>query len=1054
MATATGPTADNIVLVAQVTTDGELSFSSTIAVNDGSGTQRTPAIAYPAPEPEGPTVTLDAQWIIDNAEEAAPVYAGWGDASLVPGANPDPVGNTSATVEVYTLGVADPYQGVAAPISPLNLISDGSVITLDVYAATAGDFLLKVEDAEAAAAPIEVVVNVPTPNVWTSLTVDLATGNSGWPDYIPAALSDGVYETLVLFADFAVANPGTWYVDNIQTAKSTSTALYKNDVVLINADAQDTDGTISQVEFDIDGSNNSVDVAAPYEAIWTAVAPFTANAVATDNDGLTGAASIAFSTVIDGNPIVIDSIQPQAGGDLNDVTLYAYAADADQGIASVVFNIDGQAIAGVANIVDGSGNGSYSATYSPTAGTKQFTVTATNGDSESATSAAVELIYANALPEITSLTPDAVAIITGTTQTFVAEASDADGSVASVAFSVNGSPLGTDTDGTDGWSIDYTASSLGAYTLEAVASDNVGGQSVAASVSFTVTIEAGDGYTIIMEEDLCSAPDIFCVPIIAQGEVNDVIGYDLELLYDNTLVSPTGIVIASEDMIGDRDWTSYNMNVINDERVMVSLFLNADAPDGTVFSGVQLDQLMCVEFARHWTGEGSADFTIDVISESYVAGVVDITDDVTGTYTTVSETEFNGVVTNWSDGQPLSTDVATEVQAGGVTVTTVDAEGNFLWNVANDGYQISFLREVDPAVSPMPVINGYDAYLTSLVAVRDASMLPNVYQMLAMDVNRDGRIAAGDITQISQRSVSILPEFATDWIFMSEAQKLTDPLCRISSTYPWDDGADADGQGYSRDVLPVINDVYTIVSHEYTDACADIDDEEFIAILLGDADGSYAGYAASVDPVELKAASTSQITFDLDAAVVSGGVAEIPVYVAYDQAINSVDFDIDFDAAVLVFKSISAIDDLTETVNASDDNLKVSSWSSNTISVDQVMIARFELAGDIDAVDFEFNLALLNGKEVDGIVVGSVKNSTPVNEISSVDAVIYPNPAANVINVEFDGVKDVAIFNLIGQVVELRKDVQGSTSINISHLPAGSYSVMVGLDVYNIVVVE
>ena len=74
------------------------------------------------------------------------------------------------------------------------------------------------------------------------------------------------------------------------------------------------------------------------------------------------------------------------------------------------------------------------------------------------------------------------------------------------------------------------------------------------------------------------------------------------------------------------------------------------------------------------------------------------------------------------------------------------------------------------------------------------------------------------------------------------------------------------------------------------------------------------------------------------------------------------------------------------------------------------------------------------------------KNSTPagVNTIVSDDnIVIFPNPAREAVNVVFDDkadIKSIAVFNLIGKVLNVYKTTDnGSAKLDISNIPAGIY---------------
>lgn len=820
------------------------------------------------------------------------------------------------------------------------------------------------------------------------------------------------------------------------------------EVVQLSADASDDNNVVS-VEFfgnglslgtDTDGSDGwSID--------WTAVGQVvTITAVATDDavPAQTATSAGIDITVIDPNPTNISLTAPLAGSyDLNDIVISATATDGDEVIPQVDFYVDGNLVA-----TDNDESDGWSVVYSPSvASNVDITAVALGVASDPVT-----VSFANAIPVISSLTPDAFDLTVENDTTFVAVVDDADGSINSVSFQVSGQESTSFTANAAPFEFTYTPSTPGDYTVTAVATDDNGAQSAPVSVSFTGRFDAGSGYTIYSEPDYCTSPDIFCLPVVTTAPVSDVIGYDVELVYDNNLVTPTRIVYPSEDVIADRDMVSYNYNIIGDTMIRISVFINGSAPAGTTFSGE--GQVFCVEFARNasWGSVNTAEFYMPVLSESYAGFVNDIYG-VAGSYSTIRETDFVGNIAFWADGEALSTDLATDITPAGLNAPVVnpDANGNFVWNIL-DGVSVNMVRDVDAGTSVMPIINGYDAYLTSKVTVEDASFYPNVYQIIAMDVNRDGRVAAGDITQISQRAVDQVSEFATDWLFIASSTILNDFSFRISSTYPANDGI-----GFSRLAVPTIQDEIALPVVDPT-GCPIIDKESYKAVLLGDADGSYSGYAATTDPVRaMKSTSNAkdEIVFDLDGATFEGKIIEIPVLVSSTEALNSIDFHINFNGAIMEYVSVIDYAGIQETVNSKDSDLKLSSYSTNAINTSRKVVAvRFEVYEGINRSDISFEAALLNGKSVDGNVIGSVQAPSAVQDAKAIETVIYPNPASSILHVNFDGKADVAIINVKGQVIQVNKDVNGSTTFDVSELPSGNYTILVGIKAHSIIVVD
>jgi hypothetical protein len=94
-------------------------------------------------------------------------------------------------------------------------------------------------------------------------------------------------------------------------------------------------------------------------------------------------------------------------------------------------------------------------------------------------------------PSVSITSPAGGATVSGTI-TVAASASD-DNGVTQVEFRVDGSAIGTDTDGTNGWSVDWDTSGAtdGGYSLTAVATDTANQTATSAAVSVTVSNGGG-----------------------------------------------------------------------------------------------------------------------------------------------------------------------------------------------------------------------------------------------------------------------------------------------------------------------------------------------------------------------------------------------------------------------------------------------------------------------------------------------------------------------------------------------------------------------------------
>jgi hypothetical protein len=163
------------------------------------------------------------------------------------------------------------------------------------------------------------------------------------------------------------------------------------------------------------------------------------------------------------------------------MTVSANAQDDDGVVASVAFYANGALIGTDTSSPfsvawSGVGPGSYS-----------LTAVATDNQGAETTSAAVSVTVAasNAPPQVSIAAPAAGSSFTAPASVAVsATATDSDGTIASVAFYANGSPIGADN--ASPFAITWSQVGAGTYALTAVATDNLGATTTSAPVSITV----------------------------------------------------------------------------------------------------------------------------------------------------------------------------------------------------------------------------------------------------------------------------------------------------------------------------------------------------------------------------------------------------------------------------------------------------------------------------------------------------------------------------------------------------------------------------------------
>ena len=134
------------------------------------------------------------------------------------------------------------------------------------------------------------------------------------------------------------------------TAPAAGATVTVGTPVTMTANASDTDGTVVQVTFFVDGTPVGTDDAAPYSAQWTpsAAGAYRLTARATDDGGAVGVSDTVQVTVVAGGggdvtPPTVQLTAPadQATGLAGTLMLRATASD-DVGVAGVRFQIDGE----------------------------------------------------------------------------------------------------------------------------------------------------------------------------------------------------------------------------------------------------------------------------------------------------------------------------------------------------------------------------------------------------------------------------------------------------------------------------------------------------------------------------------------------------------------------------------------------------------------------------------------------------------------------------------------------------------------------------------------
>jgi hypothetical protein len=316
------------------------------------------------------------------------------------------------------------------------------------------------------------------------------------------------------------------------TSPVANTSYNAPSTITITADATDTDGSVSKVEF-FEGTNKLGEAtAAPFNFDWTNVAAgtYVITAKATDNND---AVSTSEAVTISVNSLPTSAItSPVANTSYNapsTITITADATDTDGSVSKVEF-FEGT------NKIGETATAPYRFEWTNVAAGTYALTTKVTDNKNAITSSEIVTVTVNALPTVTITSPlnnssyNALANITIT-----ADAADTDGNVSKVEFFNGTTKLGEDTSAP--YSFDWNNIASGTYAITAKATDNSG----AVGTSSAVTV------SVICPSVQVTIPDVYAMNPAIDDKNTIYIGYGPTSITLNTLVQ------------GDQDYT-YNWN--------------------------------------------------------------------------------------------------------------------------------------------------------------------------------------------------------------------------------------------------------------------------------------------------------------------------------------------------------------------------------------------------------------------------------------------------------------------------------------------------------------
>jgi len=311
-------------------------------------------------------------------------------------------------------------------------------------------------------------------------------------------------------------------------------------------------------------------------------------------------------------------------------------------------------------------------------------------------------------------------------------------------------------------------------------------------------------------------------------------------------------------------------------------------------------------------------------------------------------------------------------------------------------------------------------------------------------------VSAGDLSQINQRAVLLIPEYkqawnydtagnsngqpSKDWSFIDVTRLNTNTAFQISTTYPA-----YNGSGYNKSHVPPVPFCLTVpVINAST--CPIISQESYKGILLGDVNGNFATVGSGGLYRENR---DNKVIFDLSKATYANGYIDVPVAISGDVTVNALDFSLNFDETHLAYNSIADHTGYMQSLsnfNTADHTLRFTSNSMQNYELGKSLLSvRFaSTSGMISERDFSAVQTYLNGE----IVPFEFTSRYGSSSIASSNHVsIYPNPANSVLNVVSAEDATVELMDVDGRQVIMQTLVNADEKkeINTGNLSAGIY---------------
>jgi len=469
--------------------------------------------------------------------------------------------------------------------------------------------------------------------------------------------------------------------------------FFPNTTITIEATATDSDGTISQVEFFVNGVSVGTDTSAPYTNDFLLGSPdaYVLTVVSTDNEGNPSAtsATVTVTTVAGGGASPVVNITAPAGGITAGATdtITATATDADGTIAQVEFFVDGVSVG-----ISADTSSPFSITFTvPAPGSVEITAVGTDNAGNTDADTVTRTSSIGAVPTVSITSPATSTLAPNTLLIIEADAFDSDGLIEQVEFFVNGQSIGADT--TTPYSVLFNLPPPGTYDLTAVATDNDGNSVTSGTI--TITSLVGDAPDILITSP---SDPFFTLP-----------GSDLTI--EALASDPDGLITQVEFFVN-----GVSIGIVSAEPYTIDFTLPTPPdlpsppplPEDFVITATATDNegntaSDSITVTAATTGGASPTVVIDFPATGSFAEGVTITIAATGTDTdgTVAQIEFfiDGGSIGTDTTEPFTLDYVIEPVAGSPRDLTARATDN----IGNVGV-LSATVEITSIVNSAPIV--------------------------------------------------------------------------------------------------------------------------------------------------------------------------------------------------------------------------------------------------------------------------------------------------------------------------------------------------------------